>query len=119
MVFFFSWVQTRTPQHMMGRMMSLIIFGSVGLVPFSQFLAGAVARWSVTALFVGAAVLLGLVVARAWFVPSLRAMGLEMAAREPESATGETGVALGDASNGPACAVLSEVEERSTTTASR
>ena len=33
MVFFFSWVQARTPQHMMGRMMSLIIFASVGLVP--------------------------------------------------------------------------------------
>ncbi len=82
MVFFFSWVQARTPQRMMGRMMSLIIFASVGLVPLSQLLAGAVARWSVTALFVGAAVLLGLVVARAWFVPSLRAMGVEMAAND-------------------------------------
>jgi MFS family permease len=79
MVFFFSWVQARTPQRMMGRMMSLVIFASVGLVPLSQLVSGAVARWSVTALFVGAAVLLGLVVARAWFVPALRAMGVEMA----------------------------------------
>jgi len=82
MVFFFSWVQARTPQRMMGRMMSLIIFASVGLVPLSQLLAGAVAGWSVTVLFVGAAVLLGLVVLRAWFVPSLRAMGVEMAAAD-------------------------------------
>jgi hypothetical protein len=87
MVFFFSWVQARTPQRMMGRMMSLIIFASVGLVPLSQLLAGAVARWSVTALFVGAAVLLGLVVARAWFVPSLRAMGVEMAANDDHGLT--------------------------------
>ncbi len=82
MVFFFSWVQARTPQRMMGRMMSLIIFASVGLVPLSQLIAGAVARWSVTALFLGSAALLGLVVARAWFVPALRAMGVEMAAAD-------------------------------------
>ena len=80
MVSFFSWIQTRTPQRMMGRMMSLIIFASVGLVPLSQLVSGAVARRSVTALFVGAAILLGLVVVRAWFVPSLRAMGVEIAA---------------------------------------
>jgi MFS family permease len=79
MVSFFSWVQARTPQRMMGRMMSFIIFASVGLVPLSQLVAGAVARWSVTVLFVGAALLLALVVARAWFVPSLRAMGIDMA----------------------------------------
>lgn len=91
MVFFFSWVQARTPQRMMGRMMSLIIFASVGLVPLSQLLAGAVAGWSVTALFLGAAILLGMVVARAWFVPSLRTMGVDMAG------AGEAGLAVGAA----------------------
>lgn len=79
MVSFFTWVQARTPQRLMGRMMSLIIFASVGLVPVSQALSGAVASWSVTGLFVIAAVLLSLVVGRAWFVPSLRSMGMEMA----------------------------------------
>jgi hypothetical protein len=77
-VSFFTWVQARTPQRLMGRMMSLIIFASVGLVPISQALSGAVASWSLTALFVGAAALLAAVVARAWFVPSLRSMGMEM-----------------------------------------
>ena len=80
MVSFFTWIQARTPQRIMGRMMSLIIFASVGLVPVSQALAGVVASRSVTALFLGAAVLLALVVARAWWVPSLRAMGVELAA---------------------------------------
>jgi MFS family permease len=79
-VAFFTWIQARTPQHLMGRMMSLIIFASVGLVPVSQAVSGVVASWSLTGLFVGAAVLLGLVVVRAWFVPTLRAMGLELAA---------------------------------------
>ncbi len=77
-VSFFAWIQARTPQRLMGRMMSLIIFASVGLVPLSQAVSGVVASRSVTGLLVGAAVLLSLVVARAWFVPSLRAMGLEL-----------------------------------------
>jgi len=85
-VAFFVWIQARTPQRLMGRMMSLIIFASVGLVPLSQALAGPVAQRSVTVLFVGAAVLLALVVVRAWFVPSLRSMGMEIAgAGEPEA----------------------------------
>jgi len=83
-VFFFTWVQERTPQHMMGRMMSLIIFASVGLVPLSQAASGAVAGASVTWLFLGAAVLLSLVVLRAWSVPSLRRMGMEMTATSPD-----------------------------------
>jgi hypothetical protein len=81
-VAFFVWIQARTPQRLMGRMMSLIIFASVGLVPLSQALAGPVAQRSVTVLFVGSAVLLSLVVVRAWFVPSLRSMGMEMAAAD-------------------------------------
>ena len=87
MVSFFTWVQARTPQRLMGRMMSLIIFASVGLVPVSQALSGAVASWSLTGLFVIAAVLLGLVVGRAWFVPSLRSMGMEMATEPPGAAS--------------------------------
>jgi MFS family permease len=78
-VSFFTWIQARTPRRLMGRMMSLLIFASVGLVPLSQAISGVVASWSLTGLFVGAAVLLALVVARAWFVPSLRVMGVEMA----------------------------------------
>jgi MFS family permease len=85
-VSFFTWVQARTPQGLMGRMMSLIIFASVGLVPVSQAVSGAVAERSLTALFVGAAALLTVVVVRAWFVPSLRAMGMEMAT-EPAAST--------------------------------
>lgn len=96
-VSFFTWIQARTPQRIMGRMMSLIIFASVGLVPLSQALSGAVAGWSLTGLFVGAAVLLAVVVARAWFVPALRAMGTEMGA-----APGEAAPALpADVSDGP------------------
>ncbi len=87
-VSFFTWVQARTPRRLMGRMMSLIIFASVGLVPLSQAVAGPVAQRSVTILFVGSALLLAAVVLRAWFVPALRSMGVEMAAAgAPPSST--------------------------------
>ena len=79
-VFFFSWLQGRTPAAMMGRMMSLILFASVGLVPVSEALSGALMRVSVTVLFVGSGVLLALLLARAALTPSLRSMGVEMAA---------------------------------------
>ncbi|HMK93602.1 MAG TPA: hypothetical protein VK576_11435, partial [Thermoleophilia bacterium] len=79
-VFFFSWLQRRTPRAMMGRMMSLILFASVGLVPVSQAVSGALLRVSTTALFVGVAVVLGVLLARAAVSPALRAMGLELTA---------------------------------------
>ena len=79
-VFFFSWLQGRTPAAMMGRMMSLVLFASVGLVPVSEALSGALMRASVTALFVGAGAVLAVLLARAAFDPALRAMGVQMAA---------------------------------------
>ncbi|HUK78162.1 MAG TPA: MFS transporter [Thermoleophilia bacterium] len=79
-VFFFSWLQGRTPAAMMGRMMSLVLFASVGLVPVSEALCGVLMRASVTALFVGAGLLLAALLVRAALTPSLRAMGVQMAA---------------------------------------
>jgi MFS family permease len=94
-VFFFTWMQSRTPQRMMGRMMSLITFASVGLVPVSQALSGVVAQHTITGLFLGAAALLTLVVLRAWFVPSLREMGMQMAAADAlMAATAECGYSV-------------------------
>ena len=83
-VFFFSWLQARTPAAMMGRMMSLVLFASVGLVPVSEALAGVVMRLSVTAVFVGAGAILAALLVRAALTPALRTMGVQMAAeREP------------------------------------
>jgi len=79
-VFFFSWLQGRTPAAMMGRMMSLVLFASVGLVPVSEALCGVFMRVSVTAVFVGAALVLAALLVRAALTPSLRAMGVQMAA---------------------------------------
>ncbi len=49
----FTWMQTRTPREMLGRMMSMIMLASTGLVPISQALSGGLSKWSLTSLFVG------------------------------------------------------------------
>lgn len=55
-----TWMQTRTPKEMLGRMMSLLMLSSTGLVPISQAISGVLSKWNLTLLFVipGALVLL-------------------------------------------------------------
>ncbi len=55
---FITLTQKRVAKDMMGRFMSLIVMTEVGLTPISNALAGVLADWNVTALFVVAGVLL-------------------------------------------------------------
>lgn len=71
---FITWLQLRTPEQMLGRMMSLLMFASVGLSPLSMMLAGFVIEWSLTALFVGSGVLLTLIALWAAARPEMRAL---------------------------------------------
>jgi MFS family permease len=59
-VLLFTWIQTRTPKEMLGRMMALLMLSSTGLAPISQAISGLLGKWSLTLLFVipGALVLL-------------------------------------------------------------
>jgi MFS family permease len=56
-----TWMQTRTPKEMLGRMMSLLMLSSTGLFPISQALAGALSKIDLTLLFVVPGVLVLLV----------------------------------------------------------
>ena len=47
-----SWVQERVDRAFMGRVMSVLMFGWVGLMPASYPLAGAIAQWSIRGMFV-------------------------------------------------------------------
>jgi predicted MFS family arabinose efflux permease len=56
---FSAWLQLRVERALLGRVMSVLMFAAVGLIPVSQGVAGVVAQWwSVPVLFIGAGALL-------------------------------------------------------------
>ncbi len=57
---FTTWLQWRTPQRMMGRVMSLLMVASIGLGPISHVVAGALLRLSLEGVFVGSGALMAL-----------------------------------------------------------
>lgn len=51
-----TWLQQQTATHMQGRMMSLVMFASVALDPFSQAISGVLMEINLTGLFVAAGI---------------------------------------------------------------
>jgi MFS family permease len=74
---FMTWLQSRTPPAMLGRMMSLLMFALVGLYPISSVLAGVLIKVDATILLAGAGGLLVVITLAAMFNPAVQAMGLE------------------------------------------
>jgi MFS family permease len=79
-ILLFTWMQTRTPKEMLGRMMGMVMLSSTGLVPVSQAISGAVSKWSLTFLFASAGVLVLLVTTWAAFQPGLKAFSESLTA---------------------------------------
>ena len=71
-ILMFTWMQRRTPREMLGRMMSMVMLSSTGLIPISQAISGAVSKWSLMALFALAGVLILLVTMWAAVQPGLK-----------------------------------------------
>lgn len=46
-----TWIQKQTPSKILGRVMSLVMFSSLGIAPFSYALAGVLVNFNVTILF--------------------------------------------------------------------
>jgi len=68
-----AWLQTRIPEELRGRIMSLVTLGSVGLAPVSLAIAGALVDiGAVTLMFVvaGGIVVAAAIAGIAWGVPS-------------------------------------------------
>jgi MFS family permease len=76
---FFTWLQKRIPQELMGRVMSLLIFSSVGLAPISNALAGAILQVNLNVLFMGGGLLMTALCLFAVLLPAVRHMGSETA----------------------------------------
>ncbi|MEZ4659193.1 MAG: MFS transporter [Caldilineaceae bacterium] len=80
-IILFTWIQTRTPKTMLGRVMSLLMLSSAGLIPISQALAGAVIMWNLMVLFALAGGLFVLVTLWAAFQPALVTVSESLAAQ--------------------------------------
>lgn len=52
------WMQRRVERALLGRVMSVLMFSAVGLLPISYAISGALAQWNLVALFVAAGALL-------------------------------------------------------------
>ena len=50
-VILITWMQTRTPKEMLGRLMSLVMLAGTGLAPISQAIAGVISKWDLSLLF--------------------------------------------------------------------
>jgi len=62
---FSSWIQLRVERALLGRVMSVLMFSAVGLIPVSYAVAGALAHWSLPALFIIAGAVLAVASAAA------------------------------------------------------
>jgi len=52
-----AWFQQRVDRAMLGRVISVLMFASLGLVPLSLAAAGAAVQWSLSGMFAGAGAL--------------------------------------------------------------
>jgi MFS family permease len=77
-------LQRLAPKSMLGRMMSLMLFASNGLMPVSQAAAGAITRWSLTGLFVISGVLMLLLAVCTAVQPALLQLNELLARAEAE-----------------------------------
>jgi MFS family permease len=73
-ILFITWLQTRSPPEMLGRMTSLLMFAVVGLNPVSTILAGVALGIDPTALFVVAGAIETLLVVLTALNPAIRSV---------------------------------------------
>lgn len=72
---FITWLQLRTPAHLLGRMMSLLMFAVVGLTPLSMLVSGTLIQWGAGRVLVGAGLLVVVVILVAALSPCVWTLG--------------------------------------------
>ena len=81
---FLSWVQRRVPSQLMGRVMSLMMFGSIALTPISMAVAGVVVTISLEGTFAVAGLGMAGLTVLSLLSASIRRMGLEPVLEQDE-----------------------------------
>ena len=71
-----TWIQARIPSRLMGRVMSLMMVGSMGMVPVSQLIAGAAVQVSLNAMLIVAGAGLAVLALGSLLSPTVRGLGL-------------------------------------------
>jgi MFS family permease len=71
-----TWIQSRTPSELLGRVFGMMMFASIGLIPVSQALTGVLIKVHTLGLFLGAGSLLTIIVFLVAIRPEVRSMGL-------------------------------------------
>ncbi len=82
---FITWLQLRTPAHLLGRMMSLLMFAVVGMTPLSTLVAGALIQSGAGRVLIGAGVLMVGVILVAALSPCVWRLGERTPAPQPEA----------------------------------
>ena len=72
-----TWAQQRIPARLMGRVFSLILFGSMALIPVSQVVAGALVAISLEGTLIAAGLTMAVLMLAVMAAPIVRRMGLE------------------------------------------
>jgi predicted MFS family arabinose efflux permease len=73
-IIFISWLQARTPEMVLGRVMSLLMFASIGLLPVSMALSGRLLDLNIVWVFGIAGLLMTALVLLSMLNPSVRSM---------------------------------------------
>ena len=73
-----TFIQTHTPREMLGRVMGMVLFANLGLVPVSQAISGFLIKLSLNGLFIGSGVLTIAIAAWMLFTPATRLIGTDM-----------------------------------------
>jgi hypothetical protein len=76
-ILYITWIQLRIPRNLMGRVMSLLMFGSMALIPVSMALSGAFVQISLNGVLVGGGLGMALLALVGLLSRSVRKMGLE------------------------------------------
>jgi len=98
-----TWAQSRIAPELMGRVMSVMIMGSVGLVPVSMVLAGAAVQVSLDGMLVVAGIGMAVVCLVSLLNPAVRQMGLQPTYDERTSGADQKAAAsTGEAARVPA-----------------
>jgi len=83
-VLLMTWIQTRTPQQMLGRIMALLMFSSTGLAPIAQAISGVLSKWNLIMSFVIPGALVLLLTIWMAFHPDLKGFSESLAAAPAE-----------------------------------